>query len=115
MTKCTKCLGEGLIGSGENPELKQGAIKTCDLCAGTGILVDGQVASENQPTHTREEMIADLGEAEVAKIEAEAVDVTAEEAQASSEPTPEVPAEDAPETDPLDDDGSTVDDAPEVE
>jgi DnaJ-class molecular chaperone len=36
METCKKCLGEGLIGAGDQPHLRQGKISTCLDCAGTG-------------------------------------------------------------------------------
>lgn len=36
MTICTNCNGEGLVGQGDQPWLKQGHIQTCGKCDGTG-------------------------------------------------------------------------------
>lgn len=55
MIECTKCLGSGLIGSGENPHLREGHQRTCDLCGGTGKIAEGTVEAaaeapvDNQP------------------------------------------------------------------
>lgn len=35
-TKCDNCNGEGIVGQGESPWLKQGHLETCKLCTGTG-------------------------------------------------------------------------------
>ena len=39
-TECEKCRGDGLVGAGEQPWLKQGAISTCPECSGKGQLAD---------------------------------------------------------------------------
>ncbi len=44
MKTCDKCNGDGLIGNGPNPHLKQGRIGTCDQCSGTGKIAE--VSSE---------------------------------------------------------------------
>lgn len=36
MITCDKCRGGGLIGAGDQPWLKNGAVSTCDKCTGTG-------------------------------------------------------------------------------
>lgn len=36
MITCEKCAGDGLIGNGPNPHLKEGHITTCPDCNGTG-------------------------------------------------------------------------------
>jgi DnaJ-class molecular chaperone len=46
MHECTLCNGTGLIGSGERPELHQGALRTCPDCKGTGKLPDKTSESE---------------------------------------------------------------------
>lgn len=33
---CKKCHGDGIIGNGPEPHLKQGDTRTCDVCTGTG-------------------------------------------------------------------------------
>ncbi len=43
--QCTKCLGDGIIGSGDNPHLKLGKQVTCDMCGGTG-KIDAPTASQ---------------------------------------------------------------------
>lgn len=37
MNKCENCVGEGLVGQGPEPWLRQGHIETCPVCLGTGI------------------------------------------------------------------------------
>ncbi len=44
MNTCNKCKGEGLIGVGENPHLKEGPISTCDTCSGTGKADENAIA-----------------------------------------------------------------------
>ena len=39
-TKCTNCNGEGIVGNGDKPWLKEGALSTCPVCKGTGTLID---------------------------------------------------------------------------
>lgn len=36
--QCDNCKGEGLVGSGDKPWLKEGAIVTCPICTGVGEL-----------------------------------------------------------------------------
>ena len=48
-TQCPKCLGEGLIGVGENPHLKLGKISTCDVCNGSGQVDANAKASQVAP------------------------------------------------------------------
>lgn len=43
MKTCTKCNGAGLIGSGPNPHLQEGAKRVCDECGGSGKIKDGQI------------------------------------------------------------------------
>src|ERR1035437_1580611 len=49
-TQCDICKGEGLVGAGPEPHLKQGEISTCTNCSGTG-----QVGDET-PEATPEEV-----------------------------------------------------------
>lgn len=35
-TKCDNCNGEGIVGQGESPWLKQGHLEVCKKCTGTG-------------------------------------------------------------------------------
>lgn len=42
---CGVCKGEGLVGVGENPHLKEGNISTCSACAGTGKLVSSEITA----------------------------------------------------------------------
>lgn len=46
MKKCETCLGDGLIGAGPQPWLKQGLVRQCPDCNGTGKIspTDAQVA-----------------------------------------------------------------------
>lgn len=46
MTTCTNCNGEGLVGQGDNPALKQGRIDTCSVCNGTGKVGEPDVQPE---------------------------------------------------------------------
>lgn len=83
-----KCDGQGLVGGSGTNELI-GKTSTCTDCKGTGQLPDGEPGAtvptemitdemreagidENTPLKTREEMVAELGEEEVARIESEA-------------------------------------------
>lgn len=43
---CKKCVGGGLIGAGEFPHLKQGAVSTCDMCGGSGKVATQEVGVE---------------------------------------------------------------------
>lgn len=49
MTLCTNCNGEGLVGQGDKPWLKQGKLETCTACKGTGKISDeaGEQAPES--------------------------------------------------------------------
>lgn len=40
MSICQKCAGDGLIGNGPSPWLREGHVTTCDKCGGTGNLPD---------------------------------------------------------------------------
>ncbi|MES2216633.1 MAG: hypothetical protein V4481_05060 [Patescibacteria group bacterium] len=40
MSTCTNCHGEGLVGAGDKPWLKQGPIGTCKPCSGSGKIAD---------------------------------------------------------------------------
>ena len=40
-TDCSTCHGEGLVGTGDQPWLKLGDVRTCAECAGTGKVSDG--------------------------------------------------------------------------
>lgn len=46
MSECTKCQGHGLIGSGDNPHLREGRTVTCDECGGTGKKAEEAAAVE---------------------------------------------------------------------
>lgn len=46
MDTCKKCVGDGLIGAGEFPHLKQGRVETCDMCGGTGKTVTEMNAAD---------------------------------------------------------------------
>lgn len=52
MITCEKCKGEGLIGQGPNPHLREGRTEVCPDCNGTGQIVDeggDAVAVDNSP------------------------------------------------------------------
>ncbi len=44
MNICDNCKGDGIVGVGENPHLKEGPQSTCPVCTGTG-----KVASVETP------------------------------------------------------------------
>lgn len=51
MTNCENCHGEGLVGQGEKPWLRQGHIDTCKICNGTGkVSAGGSQAATAQTT-----------------------------------------------------------------
>ena len=98
MTQCPKCLGDGLIGNGDNPHLKEGRIVTCPDCNGTGLVpeevVENVVSAEpvNTPVdETVDNAILDNGSLddsssggevlseESVPVEVPPVDVSAEE------------------------------------
>lgn len=43
--ECKNCLGDGIVGAGDQPWLKQGAQSTCAVCGGTGKIAE-EVATE---------------------------------------------------------------------
>lgn len=45
-TTCKNCRGEGLVGSGEQPWLRIGHVKTCPECSGTGKIQTENAAAE---------------------------------------------------------------------
>lgn len=47
---CDKCQGQGIIGSGDNPHMREGRTITCDQCAGTGKIEDGTEAAAPEET-----------------------------------------------------------------
>lgn len=53
MSICQKCAGDGLVGNGPSPHLKEGHITTCPDCLGTGQIQDAPVQKsenvDNQP------------------------------------------------------------------
>ena len=52
MKTCPNCAGDGLVGQGEQPWLRQGHIVKCAQCSGTGKVSDGtepEVAPEPAP------------------------------------------------------------------
>lgn len=57
--KCSNCNGEGIVGSGEKPWLKEGHLHTCDVCKGTGKIVEADAtgtkpAQESIPADSHE-------------------------------------------------------------
>ena len=55
---CDLCRGDGLIGNGPEPHLKQGEVITCPKCKGTGKIPTGPVQNEPEvvaPAQTAEE------------------------------------------------------------
>lgn len=73
-TQCTKCLGDGIVGNGDNPHMKEGHQHTCDLCGGTG-KIDAQVtAAPVEETQT----------ADVEEKKDEQTDSTGDEAESAS-------------------------------
>lgn len=50
MSTCNNCLGDGVVGSGDQPWLKQGALRTCELCNGTGQINDAPQVIVPDPT-----------------------------------------------------------------
>ncbi len=44
-TRCENCHGEGLVGAGDQPWLRQGPVTTCSPCGGTG-KVDEEIVKE---------------------------------------------------------------------
>src|ERR1035437_9767380 len=54
-TQCDICKGEGLVGAGPEPHLKQGEISTCTNCSGTGQV--GEVTA-TAPVDTTSEQTA---------------------------------------------------------
>ena len=53
---CDLCRGDGLIGNGPEPHLKQGEVITCPKCKGTGKIPTGTVQeSENMDTQPLDE------------------------------------------------------------
>ena len=63
-TNCENCKGDGLVGAGEQPWLRQGRLERCTKCGGTGKVEDGaqdtaQVetpAGENRTTDGAEDI-----------------------------------------------------------
>lgn len=51
MKTCDVCKGDGLVGVGENPHLKEGPVSTCVPCSGTGKVADSLSAQviDNDP------------------------------------------------------------------
>lgn len=48
MINCENCHGEGLVGQGEKPWLRQGHIDTCKICNGTGKVETGSAGATAQ-------------------------------------------------------------------
>ena len=48
MQTCPNCDGNGLVGQGPSPWLRQGHITTCPVCTGTGILNEDGTAHLNE-------------------------------------------------------------------
>ncbi len=46
MEPCKNCNGEGIVGNGDQPWLKQGHLHTCEVCAGTGKVSSGQAVEQ---------------------------------------------------------------------
>jgi DnaJ-class molecular chaperone len=44
---CAVCGGDGLVGAGDQPTLKQGPLSTCTYCLGTGKI---NVTDETKPS-----------------------------------------------------------------
>lgn len=55
---CGVCKGEGLVGVGENPHLKEGNISTCSACAGTGKSVSSEVTASTPVEPTGDSSVA---------------------------------------------------------
>lgn len=54
MKRCPNCDGDGIVGSGETPHLKQGHIVTCTVCQGTGSVPVNSTAQEAPVDNTPE-------------------------------------------------------------
>ena len=53
--KCTNCLGSGLIGGNkEKPWIHEGAMATCPVCTGTGMIDDSVQVAEQEPVKAPE-------------------------------------------------------------
>jgi|GEM_PF-2959147 len=46
MNNCETCAGEGLVGSGAFPILRQGSVTTCNNCEGTGKVIPAEPTEE---------------------------------------------------------------------
>ena len=51
LVTCIKCGGDGLIGQGPEPHLKQGRIVTCDVCLGKGKITEAKRDEVNAAIH----------------------------------------------------------------
>lgn len=69
MDTCKKCVGDGLIGAGEFPHLKQGRVETCDMCGGTGKTAS-EVPVEEAPVEAtpEAEVVETVVESEVPEV-----------------------------------------------
>lgn len=63
MEKCTNCDGEGIVGGGEKPWLRLGALSTCGVCGGSG-KVGAENAVAEAPVAPAEEVPVDNSSAE---------------------------------------------------
>lgn len=87
MTTCKNCLGDGIVGVGDKPWLKEGPQSTCTVCSGTGQVEDGSV--ESVPETPAEEP------APVDNSQSESFSEGSSD-ESSSPVEPVVPAEEAP-------------------
>jgi hypothetical protein len=82
---CDLCRGDGLVGNGPEPHMKQGEVKTCPKCKGTGKIPTGTVQEE--PKVDAEQP---LDEVEKKSEPAEEVPQVDEPIEPQPEPAPEV-------------------------
>jgi DnaJ-class molecular chaperone len=58
METCKNCNGDGIVGNGPSPWLKEGAVHGCEVCSGTGQVASGEtvpVPEEATPPQDGEE------------------------------------------------------------
>ncbi|MES2216688.1 MAG: hypothetical protein V4481_05345 [Patescibacteria group bacterium] len=89
MSTCQNCRGEGLVGAGDQPWLKQGPLGTCKPCSGSGKISDEVVPEATPAVDVTPEAAPEV--AEVPK--AESAELSPESSEQSSTDTAlEVPA-----------------------
>lgn len=107
MEQCKNCLGDGIVGNGDVPHLKQGQIVQCPVCKGTGKVGDApaeeQVAPQAEPVE------------ESPKAEPEAGSTTSESSSDQGVVEPETIVEPPPTVEPVDESAPVVDNSTPAE